>query len=57
MGKLDFVTIPTLSAPGAWDKVFQKGGFDYVVHHAGPMPDDDCAKDFEKDFLALTVIG
>jgi hypothetical protein len=55
--KLDFATVPALSAPGAWDEVFQKGGFDYAIHNAGPMPNDDRAKDSEKDFLALVVAG
>jgi len=45
------------AAPGTWDEIIKEGDFDYVIHSAAPLLDDERNKDFEKDFLGPSVNG
>jgi nucleoside-diphosphate-sugar epimerase len=38
-GKLDFVVVSDYAKAGTWDKTFQEGDFDYVIHTAAPLLD------------------
>jgi nucleoside-diphosphate-sugar epimerase len=38
-GKLDFVVVSDYAKVGTWDKTFEEGGFDYVIHTAAPLLD------------------
>ncbi len=46
-----------MSVDGAWDEVFQRNTFDYVIHVAAPTPDGVGNLDFDKDFLEPGVKG
>ena len=56
-GKLDFVIVSDYAASGTWDEIIKDGDFDYVIHSAAPLLDDERNKDFEKDFLQPSVNG
>jgi nucleoside-diphosphate-sugar epimerase len=56
-GKLTFVTVSDIAGEGAWDEVFKKGDFDFVVHAAAPLLDNPENTDFEKHFLRPSVQG
>ncbi|TVY78155.1 putative uncharacterized oxidoreductase [Lachnellula suecica] len=56
-GKLEFVYIPDVAAPGAFDEVFkaEKNGFDYIIHTASPVTFD--VSDVKKDLIEPAVHG
>lgn len=56
-GKLDFVSVADYAQEGAWDAVFEKGDFDYVVHVAAPVLDNPKNTDFERDFAKPSIRG
>ncbi|KAI9641702.1 hypothetical protein NHQ30_009558 [Ciborinia camelliae] len=58
-GKVEFVFVPEITTPGAFDHVFKdqakEGGFDYVIHTASPVTFS--AKDVKKDLIDPAVHG
>ncbi|QSZ34419.1 hypothetical protein DSL72_006011 [Monilinia vaccinii-corymbosi] len=58
-GKVEFVFVPEIATPGAFDHVFKgqtkKGGFDYVIHTASPVTFS--FKDVKKDLIDPAVLG
>jgi nucleoside-diphosphate-sugar epimerase len=50
---VEFVIVPELEKPGAFDQVLE--GVQYVFHVASPMP--GAGDDFKKDYLAPAVQG
>ena len=56
-GKLDFVIVSDYAAKGTWDQAIKEGDFDYVIHSAAPLLDDERNTDFEKHFLEPSVNG
>ncbi|ORX99878.1 hypothetical protein BCR34DRAFT_606460 [Clohesyomyces aquaticus] len=55
--KLDFVVIEDYAKPGAFDEVFQKNQFDYIVHVAAPLLDNPENTDYDIHFLKPSVDG
>ena len=58
--KINFVYVPELTAPNAFDEVFEKvteggGGFDYVIHTASPVT--FVVQDVEEDLVEPAVKG
>jgi len=51
------VIVSDYAAPGTWDQIIKEGDFDYVIHSAAPLLDDERNKDFERDFLGPSVNG
>ncbi|KAF2467418.1 NAD(P)-binding protein [Lindgomyces ingoldianus] len=49
--KLDFVVIEDYAKEGAFDSVFQKQQFDYIVHIAAPLLDNPEHTDYDTHFL------
>lgn len=56
-GKIEFIEVSRLSDTPAWDAVFENSDFDYVIHNAGPMPDNPTSINFDRDFLEPNVAG
>ncbi|EHK96260.1 putative uncharacterized oxidoreductase [Glarea lozoyensis 74030] len=56
-GKLDFVVVSDYAKEGTWDKTFQEGNFDYVIHTAAPLLDNLENTDFVKHYLEPSVHG
>ncbi|APA13259.1 hypothetical protein sscle_10g080290 [Sclerotinia sclerotiorum 1980 UF-70] len=58
-GKVEFVFVPEITTPGAFDHVFkaqeEKGGFDYIIHTASPVTFS--VKDVKKDLIDPAVHG
>ncbi|KAH0838987.1 oxidoreductase [Fonsecaea pedrosoi] len=54
--RLRLAVVSDISAPGAYDKVFERGHFDYIIHTAAPVPDGD-GTDFDRDFLGPGAQG
>ncbi|KAG4025570.1 hypothetical protein MFRU_055g00430 [Monilinia fructicola] len=58
-GKVEFVFVPEITTPGAFDHVFKdqakKGGFDYVIHTASPVTFS--INDVKKDLIDPAVHG
>ncbi|KAF7869930.1 hypothetical protein EAF04_004714 [Stromatinia cepivora] len=58
-GKVEFVFVPEITTPGAFDHVFKdqvkKGGFDYIIHTASPVTFS--VKDVKKDLIDPAVRG
>ncbi|KIX99879.1 uncharacterized protein Z520_04515 [Fonsecaea multimorphosa CBS 102226] len=50
------VVVPDMSAPGAYDKVFEGTQFDFIIHTAAPVPDGG-GTDFDRDFLGPGAQG
>lgn len=50
-----FVSVPDFTAIGAFDKVFQEGQFDFVLHTASPIP--FAATDLQRDIIDPGPIG
>jgi len=56
VGKVDFVTVEDYTHEGAFDDIFKKREYDYVVHTAAPVP-GSAATDYDEDFLRPGVQG
>jgi hypothetical protein len=56
-GKVDFVYVPDIAIPGAFDEVFkaEKNGFDYIIHTASPVK--FVVDDVKKDLLDPAIQG
>ncbi|KAG0652746.1 putative oxidoreductase [Hyphodiscus hymeniophilus] len=56
-GKVDFVYVPDIAAPGAFDEVIKadKIGFHYIIHTASPV--SFAVKDVKKDLIDPAVRG
>jgi hypothetical protein len=56
-GKVTFVYVADIAAPGAFDEVFtsQKVGFDYIIHTASPV--NFAVNDVKKDLIDPAVKG
>ncbi|OAP59346.1 hypothetical protein AYL99_06644 [Fonsecaea erecta] len=54
--KVRLVVVPDMSAPGAFNKIFEQTQFDYIIHTAAPVPDGGGA-DFDRDFLGPGAQG
>ncbi|KAF2007072.1 NAD(P)-binding protein [Amniculicola lignicola CBS 123094] len=52
---ITFVYIPDLLAEGAYDKAFEQGNLDYIIHNASPA--NFKAKDLHKDLVEPAVGG
>jgi nucleoside-diphosphate-sugar epimerase len=55
--KIDFVEVADYTAEGVFDKIFQEGDYDYVLHIAAPMPDNPAYTDFETHFEKPSIQG
>jgi nucleoside-diphosphate-sugar epimerase len=56
-GKVAFVYVADIAAPGAFDEVFtsEKVGFDYIIHTASPV--SFAVNDVKKDLIDPAVQG
>jgi len=56
-GKLTFVYVADIAAPGAFDEVFKSDqvGFDYIIHTASPV--SFSVDDVKKDLIDPAVRG
>ncbi|KAM3086289.1 hypothetical protein ACMFMG_000425 [Clarireedia jacksonii] len=58
-GKVDFISVPDIAAPGAFNEVLaaeaEKDGFDYIIHTASPVT--FTVKDVKKDLIDPAVNG
>ena len=50
-----FVSVPDFTLVGAFDKVFEEGHFDYVLHTASPIP--HLSQDLQRDIIDPGPMG
>lgn len=55
--RIDWVEVADYTTEGIFDKIFQEGDFDYVLHIAAPMPDNPTHTDFETHFEKSSIQG
>jgi nucleoside-diphosphate-sugar epimerase len=55
--KIDFVEVADYTIEGVFDKIFQEGDYDYVLHIAAPMPDNPTHTDYETHFEKPSIQG
>lgn len=55
--KIHWVEVADYTAERVFDKIFQEGDYDYVLHIAAPMPDNLTHTDYETHFEKPSIEG